>query len=103
MGGTGRGCDPRRMRKSLLLLPLLAMLAPGAAGACSMMARTHLSPAEAEAAAQQAIDHATAIIDGEVIRAFVPGRSPALVRVHRRFKGPDQADYQIGMLTRCDV
>ena len=38
-----------------------------------------------------------------MIRAFVPGRSPALVRVHRRFKGPDQADYQIGMLTSCDV
>src|SRR5207237_8086045 len=103
MGGTGRGCDPRRMRKSLLLLPLLAMLAPGAAGACWMMAPRHLSPAEAEAAARLAIDRAAAIIDGEVIRPFVPGRATALVRVHRRFRGPERTEYEIGMIAGCDV
>lgn len=104
MGRIGRGCDARGMRRPhLLLLPLLAMLAPGAAQACSMLARPNPTPAEAQAAARLAIDQAAAIVDGEVIRAFIPGRSPALVRVHRRFKGPDQAEVQVGMLTSCDV
>jgi hypothetical protein len=62
-----------------------------------------LTPAQAEAAARQVVDHAAAIIDGEVIRPFVPGQSPALVRVHRRFKGPAQAEYEVGILTSCDV
>lgn len=91
------------MRGLLLLPPLLALLAPGAAGACSMVARPHLTPAEAQTAARRAIDGAAAIVDGEVIRAFVPGQAPALVRVHRRFKGPEQAEMQIGVLTTCDV
>jgi hypothetical protein len=91
------------MRSSLLLLPLPALLAPGTAGACSMVARPHLTPAEAQAAARQAIDHAAAIIDGEVIRAFVPGQSPALVRVHRQFTGPPRAEFEVGIMTSCDV
>lgn len=92
------------MRSPLLLLPLLAMLAPGAASACSMMAPTHPpTPAQERAAALQAVDGAAAIVDGEVIRPFVPGRSPALVRVHRRFRGPDQAEVRVGMLTSCDI
>lgn len=91
------------MRKSLLLLPLLAMLAPGTAGACSMNAPRPLTPAQAEAAARQVVDHAAAIIDGEVIRPVVPGHTPALVRVHRRFTGPPQAEFEVGVLTSCDV
>ena len=61
------------------------------------------TPAEEQAGARHAIDAAGAIIDGEVIRPFVPGRAAALVRVHRRFKGPLQAEYQVGVLTSCDV
>lgn len=91
------------MRNSLLLLPLLALLAPGTAGACSMNAPRPLTPVEAQAAARQVIDHAAAIIDGEVIRPVVPGHSPALVRVHRRFTGPAQAEVEIGIMTSCDV
>jgi hypothetical protein len=91
------------MRTSLLLLPLLALLAPGAAHACSMNAPRPLTPVEAQAAARQVIDHAAAIIDGEVIRPVVPGRTPALVRVHRRFTGPAQAEVEVGIMTSCDV
>ena len=91
------------MRATLLLLPLLALLAPDAAQACSMVANPHRpTPAEEQAAARLVVDRAAAIIDGEVIRPFVPGGAPALVRVHRRFKGPDQAEFAVGMLTSCE-
>jgi hypothetical protein len=91
------------MRRRLLLLPLLAMLAPGAASACSMHIPRQPSPAEEAAAARQTVHHAGAIIDGEVIRPFVPGRAAALVRVHRQFTGPRQSEFQVGVLTTCDV
>jgi hypothetical protein len=91
------------MRKSLLLLPLLALLAPGAAQACSMNAPRPLTPAQAEAAARQVVDHAAAIIDGEVIRPVVPGHTPALVRVHRQYTGPPRAEFEVGIMTSCDV
>ena len=69
-----------------------------------MVANPHRpTPAEAQAAARLLVDHAAAIIDGEVIRPFVPGRAAALVRVHRRFSGPEQAEFEIGMMTSCDV
>ena len=91
------------MRRRLLLLPLLAMLAPGAANACSMYVPRPPTPAEEQAGARAAVDGAAAIIDGEVIRPFVPGRAAALVRVHRRFKGPERAEYEVGVMTTCDV
>jgi len=92
------------MRTSLLLLPLLALLAPGAAQACTMVANPHPpTAAQLQAAARQVVDHAAAIIDGEVIRAVVPGRTPALVRVHRQFTGPPRAEVEVGILTSCDV
>jgi hypothetical protein len=91
------------MRRSLLLLPLLALLAPGAAAACSMNAPRPLTPVEVQAAARQVIDHAGAIIDGEVIRPVVPGHTPALVRVHRQFTGPARTEVEVGIMTSCDV
>ena len=92
------------MRSSPLLLALLAMLAPGTAQACSMMAPTRRpTPAQEQAAARLVVDGAAAIIDGEVIRPFVPGQAPALVRAHRLFKGPQQEEYRVGVLTSCDV
>jgi hypothetical protein len=93
------------MRRSpLLLLPLLALLAPGAAGACTMAYPRHPpTAAQIEAGARYLVEHAAAIIDGEVIRPVVPGHTPALVRVHRLFRGPQQAEFQVGILTSCDV
>jgi len=61
------------------------------------------TPAWAAAAERLVVDRATAIIDGEVIRPVVPGRTPALVRVHRLFKGPARAEFEVGILTSCDV
>ncbi len=91
------------MRRFALLLPLLAMLAPNAASACSMYVPRPPTAAEERAAARQLVDGAAAIIDGEVIRTFVPGRAAALVRVHRLFKGPQRAEFEVGVLTSCDV
>ncbi len=91
------------MRIPLLVLPLLAMLVPGAAAACTLYVPRPPTPAEDAAGARHAVDNAAAIIDGEVIRPFVPGRAAALVRVHRRFKGPERAEYEVGVLTSCDV
>lgn len=92
------------MRGPFLLLPLLAVLAPGTANACTMVAAPHRpTAAEEQAAARQVIDNAAAIIDGEVIRPFVLGGAPALVRVHRLFKGPQRAEFEVGMLTSCDI
>jgi hypothetical protein len=54
-------------------------------------------------AARHVVDNAAAFIDGEVIRPFVLGGAPALVRVHRLFKGPQQAEFEVGMLTSCDI
>jgi len=91
------------MRPRFLLLPLLAMLAPAAASACTLYVPRPPTAAEQQAGARAAVDRAAAIIDGEVIRPFVPGRAPALVRVHRRFKGPQRAVVEIGVVTSCDV
>ena len=91
------------MRHRFLLLPLLAMLAPASANACSIYVPRPQTPAEQRAGARAAVEHAAAIIDGEVIRPFVRGGPPALVRVHRRFKGPQQAEFEVGELTSCDT
>jgi hypothetical protein len=91
------------MRRRLLLLPLLAMLAPAAADACSIVIDHRPTRAEEQAGARRAVDGAAAIIDGEVIRPLVRGGAPALVRVHRLFKGPRQAEFEVGELTSCDI
>lgn len=91
------------MRRGFLALPLLLVLAPVPAQACSVIADHIWSPAEQRAAARRAIASATAIVDGEVIRPFVRGGAPALVRVHRRFKGPEQELIEVGERHSCDV
>lgn len=88
---------------ALLLLPLLAMLAPQAAHACSFDPNYRPTPAQQRAAARGTIAEAAAIIDGEVIRPFVRGGAPALVRVHRRFKGPEQDLFEVGEGSSCDI
>jgi hypothetical protein len=91
-------------RLFLILLSLPPMLATGAAGACTMVAAPHPpTPAEEQAAARLVVDRAAAIIDGQVIRPYVPGGTPALVRVHRVFRGPQRTDYAVGVLTSCDI
>src|ERR1043165_5250111 len=95
------------MRRRFLLLPLLAMLAPVPARACTYVADPAMFSTEVEAearrAARRAVAEATAISDGEVIRPFVHGGAPALVRVHRLFKGPQQEVFAVGERGSCDT
>ena len=97
------------MRRSLLLPPLLAMLAmlamlaPASAHACAVVSDHRQTWTENLAQARQTIERAAAIIDGEVIRPFVEGGPPALVRAHRVLKGPQQADFPIGWSGSCGI
>ena len=90
------------MRRLLPLLPLLAMLAPGAAQACLMDLDYRPTPAQIRAQARQAVAGAAAIIDGEVIRPMVSGSNePALVRAHRVLRGPDKTEFEVGIVDSC--
>ena len=92
-----------RHRRLVLLLPLLAMLAPGAASACSFTHNYRPTPAQIRSVARGAVEGAAAIIDGEVIRPFVYGGAPALVRAHRVLRGPRQAVFAVGERDSCSV
>jgi hypothetical protein len=91
-----------RGRLPLLLLPLLAMLAPGMARACTIDPNYRPTPAAVRAEARRAVREATAIIDGEVIRPAA-GYTPALVRAHRVLKGPRQAIFAVGVQDSCSM
>jgi hypothetical protein len=82
----------------------LSVVVPGSASACSVFVRDEDNkPERWRADAREAVDRATAIIDGEVIRPFVPGKQNALVRAHRTFKGPQQEVFEVGERTTCDI
>ncbi len=95
------------MRPRFLLLPVLAVLTPLSAEACSIIYDPTMLWTEVEAQvrreARRAVADATAIIDGEVIRPFVRGGAPALVRAHRIFKGPQQQEFEVGERHSCDI
>jgi len=46
-------------------------------------------------------DHATVILDGELVRPLGPLLEPAIVRPIRVLKGPKQKDYKIGVISDC--
>jgi hypothetical protein len=58
--------------------------------------------AERARQARQTIERATAIVDGEVIRAAT-GVQPAIVRATRVLKGPAQELFAIGQRDSCDI
>jgi predicted metallo-beta-lactamase superfamily hydrolase len=65
------------------------------ARACSVIVDGEPSPAERMRRARLVVQEATAIIDGEVIRAE-DGDRPALVRAVHVLKGPGKAVFQVG-------
>lgn len=68
-----------------------------------MISLEPLSPAQKHREARQWIEHATAIIDGEVVRPLTRDR-PALVRVQRVLKGPDRLFVEVGTTNdSCDI
>ena len=90
------------MRRAFLLLPLLAMLVPASAHACTFVLDPEPTWREMESRARNAVHSATAIIDGQVIRPLVQGGAPALVRAHRVLKGPQQTEFLVGEGDSCD-
>lgn len=89
----------RTLGMSVVAATLLALPAP--ALACSIIARDW-SPYELQAQARERIERATAIIDGEVVRPL-SNTEPALVRAERVLRGPDQAFFEVGEFTSCDI
>jgi hypothetical protein len=87
---------------ALLALGLLIVM-PIQASACSVVvSEEDNTPEHWRAEARDAVNRASAIIDGEVIRPFVRGKQNALVRAYRTFKGPKQDVFEIGERTSCD-
>lgn len=88
---------------ALLALGLLVG-APVSASACMIVvSEEDDTTAYGRAEAREAVDRASAIIDGEVIRPFVRGKQNALVRAHRTLKGLQQDVFEIDVRTSCDV
>lgn len=59
------------------------------------------APEEIQKRARRVIEQASAIIDGEVVRVQTL-EQPAQIRVHRIFKGPDKAIFEVAAGTTCD-
>jgi hypothetical protein len=86
---------------------LVAVLAgaalPATAEACSVIMAEQPSRAEQLRQARRAIDGATAIVDGEVVRPFIRGRQNALVRSARVLKGSPPELFEVGERDSCDI
>lgn len=88
------------VRTIILALGLLALA--GEAQACTIIRRPQ-TQAQNMQDARARVDGATAIIDAEVIEPYRDDLSPAVVRAERVLKGPKQAQFQVGMVTNCDL
>lgn len=91
---------PSLPARLLLALSGLALTATSA-DACSVVVTREPSPAEKRRDARHALERATAVVDGEVVRPFAEDR-PALVRAYRILKGPRQDYFEVGERHSCD-
>ena len=91
------------LRASALIFVALAgsALSTTTASACSVFVSREPSPRESQNDARRLIREATAVVDGEVVRAS-NGR-PALVYAYRVLKGPQKQWFEVGERTTCDV
>ena len=85
-----------------LAILVVLTLAPEVAQACSVFVTREPYPAERRREARRVLDQATAVVDGEVVRAMTAGQ-PALVRAERVLKGPNQEFFAVGERDSCDV
>ncbi len=95
------------MRIPASILAMIFATASGAtansAHACSVVILREPTVAEQRSAAVLTIEQATAVVDGEVVRPFVRGEEPALVRVSRVLRGEPREFVQVGEQTSCDI
>ncbi len=89
---------------SLLLLALAgSVVAPTTATACAVFVTREPSPRERQNHARRVIQQATAVIDGEVVRASDGKDRKALVYAYRVLKGPQKQWFEVGERDSCDV
>lgn len=72
------------------------------ASACMVISTDNSTRARREDA-RIAVEGATAIIDGEVIRPYIPDVQNALVRAHRVIRGPAVEIFEVGESNSCDI
>lgn len=77
-------------------------LEPTSALACSVVISHEPSPSERRREAQDTVERATAIVDGEVLRPITLAE-PALVRVTRVLKGETAELILVGERDSCDI
>ena len=93
------------LRASAHILIALAgsVLASTTASACSVFVTREPSPRERQNDARRLIQQATAVIDGEVVRASDSNGTPALVYAYKVLKGQQKQWFEVGERTTCDV
>lgn len=68
-----------------------------------MVVTREVTPRERQNDARRIIEQATAVIDGEVVRASDGNGTPALVYAYRVLKGQQKQWFDVGERTTCDV
>lgn len=92
----------RTFRASCTAICVALYLGPATAHACSVVVMREPTPSEKRREAEELIERATAILDGEVVRPWSPA-APALVRVERVLKGDERQFVLVGERDSCDV
>ena len=90
------------LRASCIAIGVALFLGSASAHACSVVVTREPTPSEERREAEELIDRATAIFDGEVIRPW-SASAPALVRVERVLKGEDRQFVLVGERDSCDI
>lgn len=92
-----------RMARAFYIAVCLGLfLEPASAYACSVVVTREPTSAEQRQEAEDLIERATAIVDGEVVRPW-SASEPALVRVERVLKGDDRQFVAVGERDSCDI
>jgi hypothetical protein len=87
----------------LLVATLTIGLSASPAVACSVGIPDDWGPYQFQQMAHDAVGDSTAIIDGEVIQPFIPGKQNAIVRAVRVLKGPPQIEFEVGEQDSCSI
>jgi len=80
----------------------MAAMSASPAAACIVTMVGAWGPAEFRKYAEDSVQSAAAIIDGEVVRPM-SGQQNAIVRAAKVHKGPNQTEFEIGAMGSCHV
>ena len=92
------------LRTSALLVAMVgSVVIPASAKACSVFVTRDPTPREQLNQASRLIQQATAVIDGEVVRASDGVNKSALVYAYKVLKGSKKEWFEVGESSTCDV